>query len=324
MLRHVEFDTEQEEYEWITKTISELIGHGFLPKDIAILARTNRICQIYLRQLGEFVKQNSRYNFSVKTHEPQMQKKAREILSLWGTWHAVTKEFHNGDKASLADIIHKTFCENLQIDLSEIDSAVSSVAFPYVPAEELSYLCKHIDRVLYERLLLFQSAYKMGIEGIGLLIKKMDDLGITDSLLGENPRIFVNEIYKITERYRELVKDGSLHDFLDWLDNIDNENAITVSTAHRSKGHEFKVVFMVGCVDNLWPHYYAVKAGVQSALDDEMRLFYVGCTRAEEMLFLTSYRKDQHGMHKENSIYIDTLCQLGCFQNPASALEKTV
>ena len=64
--------------------------------------------------------------------------------------------------------------------------------------------------------------------------------------------------------------------------NSDVEDKVKVMTIHKSKGLEFPVVFVVGVNDGLLPH---VKS---HNLNEERRLFYVGLTRAEKLLYISS------------------------------------
>jgi DNA helicase-2/ATP-dependent DNA helicase PcrA len=59
-------------------------------------------------------------------------------------------------------------------------------------------------------------------------------------------------------------------------------------TLHTAKGLEFPVVFITGLEDGLFPHSRSMDEGRQ--LEEERRLFYVGMTRAEQKLYLTSAR----------------------------------
>ena len=68
----------------------------------------------------------------------------------------------------------------------------------------------------------------------------------------------------------------------------DEDNRVTLMTLHASKGLEFKVVFIAGLEEGLFP--LAQAAQDPTELEEERRLFYVGVTRAERMLFLTYAR----------------------------------
>jgi len=67
-------------------------------------------------------------------------------------------------------------------------------------------------------------------------------------------------------------------------DLVEESESVSLMSYHSSKGLEFKAVFLVGTNENLIPHKQSVEEG---NLDEERRLFYVGITRAKEYLFIS-------------------------------------
>ena len=75
-------------------------------------------------------------------------------------------------------------------------------------------------------------------------------------------------------------------------DNLDNiANNVTLMTLHSAKGLEFPIVFLAGCDEGVFPHQRTFN--VPSEMEEERRLMYVGVTRAEEKLYLTSAKRRQ-------------------------------
>ena len=70
-------------------------------------------------------------------------------------------------------------------------------------------------------------------------------------------------------------------------DNIDSENNyVMMMTVHSSKGLEFPVVYMVGMENGIFPS--AICFDKDDQMEEARRLCYVGITRAEEKLYMTS------------------------------------
>ena len=59
-------------------------------------------------------------------------------------------------------------------------------------------------------------------------------------------------------------------------------------TMHGAKGLEYPVVFIIGMEENVFPHSRSM--GDDEEMEEERRLAYVGITRAEQKLYLTSAR----------------------------------
>lgn len=65
-----------------------------------------------------------------------------------------------------------------------------------------------------------------------------------------------------------------------------SEDKLTLMTVHSAKGLEFRVVFVVGMEENLFPSQMSMDS--HRGLEEERRLFYVAITRAEEYLIITN------------------------------------
>lgn len=62
------------------------------------------------------------------------------------------------------------------------------------------------------------------------------------------------------------------------------EKPLTISTIHSAKGLEWHTVFIPHALEGIMPSSKAVS---EEELEEERRMFYVGCTRAKEHLFIT-------------------------------------
>ena len=111
----------------------------------------------------------------------------------------------------------------------------------------------------------------------------------------------IQEFLSVTNSFEERAEDEdkSLLAFLtdlaliadiDSLDKEENKNTekVVLMTMHGSKGLEYPVVFIIGMEENVFPHSRSM--GDDEEMEEERRLAYVGITRAEKALYLTSAR----------------------------------
>lgn len=99
--------------------------------------------------------------------------------------------------------------------------------------------------------------------------------------------------------------------YLDYLTQQSKESSkgVTLSTVHSSKGLEYKNVYIIDLIDGEFPAANSVEAfekGNIEALEEERRLFYVGMTRAKEVLdLITICNKNEKRV--ENSRFVKEL-----------------
>src|SRR5215470_329730 len=93
------------------------------------------------------------------------------------------------------------------------------------------------------------------------------------------------ESHERGEKLREFLDHATL---VSDQDTYDERSPIALMTLHTAKGLEFPVVLIMGLEDGLFPHSRSIMEAPQ--LEEERRLFYVGMTRAEHKLYLTSAR----------------------------------
>jgi DNA helicase II / ATP-dependent DNA helicase PcrA len=112
----------------------------------------------------------------------------------------------------------------------------------------------------------------------------------------QNIEEMLNAIQEFTISAREEGRPGQLGDYLQdvaLLTDQDTEkeedrNKVTMMTVHSAKGLEFKIVFVVGLEENLFPGNQSGSNFIpMEALEEERRLFYVAITRAQEQVYLS-------------------------------------
>lgn len=109
-----------------------------------------------------------------------------------------------------------------------------------------------------------------------------------------------NIVYEKMENVKELISIArdynNIDDFIESImtyvqeDKMDDDNnpKVNLMTIHGSKGLEWPIVIVIGCVENCLPHVISIKEG---NVEEERRLMYVAMTRAKNQLILSGTQK---------------------------------
>lgn len=123
-------------------------------------------------------------------------------------------------------------------------------------------------------------------------LRKEDEI-TADERIG-NLDEMVNAIREFDEEHPGATLDAFLQDISLLTDadkKVDNSKGlVTLMTIHMAKGLEFNTVHIAGCDEEIFPliRMSSMMSGTEmnEQMEEERRLFYVGCTRAEKQLYL--------------------------------------
>ncbi|EKE21181.1 MAG: hypothetical protein ACD_7C00316G0001 [uncultured bacterium] len=108
-------------------------------------------------------------------------------------------------------------------------------------------------------------------------------------------------------QYEETQSNPSLPDFIantilfketPYKKSTSANDRLQLMTLHSSKGLEFEACFLIGLEDHIIPHE---KSLLETSVEEERRLFYVGITRAKKYLTLSMSRTRRKNIHPKPS-----------------------
>lgn len=200
----------------------------------------------------------------------------------------------------------------------EIKDVLSYLSFLANPKNSVAL--KRITKLGKKRLQFFQEYYeefsrenfkesKDTIDILDGVLKKTDYLSFYDEHDPEDKA----RIENIKELRSVAIEFPTLLQFLENVALVEQENmpdklnikgkpdAVTLMTIHAAKGLEFKVVFIVGMEEGLFPHSQSLlNAG---EIEEERRLCYVAITRAKDKLYMSfAKRRLFYGQVSSNTI----------------------
>jgi DNA helicase II / ATP-dependent DNA helicase PcrA len=324
-----EFETADDEIKFITSAVSEKLELGLEPHDIAVLYRDNADAFPLLYSF-----ERTEIPFVLYSDDDVLKDEyISKIILLLRTVH----DFGNDELLSqllFVDLFEiepidvyriMQFCKQKKVDLFGVIGSKENLKNASVQEWEKIYslymqlsewsklarnapLLKSVESIIRESKFI---EYALSQDGSLAILEKLDSL-----LLAVKSMV-------------EVKKNSKLKDFIYYIDTLEThgskiekkkrqtfENRVSLMTAHRSKGLEYKVVFVTGLTDGKWGNKRSVEhfllplkrdSDKLAQNDDERRLFYVALTRAKNEVHLSYARSNREGKQKIKSQFVEEI-----------------
>jgi DNA helicase-2/ATP-dependent DNA helicase PcrA len=315
-IKFIHIDRVENEADEVAKKIKELTDEGYDFGDIAILVRANNHSEPFIRALS---RQAIPYQFL----GPGRLFKQQEIIDLI----SYLKVLYNlEDSVALYRLLSIDYFDISARDLAAIGNYARRFNLTFFEscekiddvfvAKETKEKVKKIMEIVGKHLKLVrretagQLLYYF-LEDTGLLSKMLSP----DSPEAEKKAVNISKFFDKLKTYEVDHRDATVFSVVDWLE-LSSElgesplaadtdwmdiNAVNILTVHSAKGLEFSVVFLVNLVGMRFPtverreQIPIPEALIKEILpvgdyhiEEERRLFYVGMTRARELVFFTA------------------------------------
>jgi DNA helicase II / ATP-dependent DNA helicase PcrA len=298
-ITYYEAQDERDEARFVVEQAQSLVRQGMKYGDMAVLYRMNTQSRVFEEVLN---KSGIAYTMvgGTKFYD---RKEIRDALSylkvLYNPYDSMSlQRIINVPKRGIgATTLAKLYDYATAQNATLFDVVTNAGSVPGLSARTAAKL-EEFSTLLFE---LMGEVDQVPIED--LIYDVIHKTGYIDDLLAERTAEAENRAANL-EELQSVAKDflfdeneeKTLAAFLEHValvsdvDDADlDENRITLMTLHSAKGLEFPAVFLVGMDEGIFPHQFA--NGNDHDLEEERRLCYVGITRAERYLFLTTARQ---------------------------------
>ena len=325
--RH-EFKAADSEYAWVAKQISELIKNGEKQSDIAVITPKHK----YLIPLLPYLKSYDNINITYEKRENVLEDTYIHQLT---TLSRFIYELSAGKNPAhrLLEILTFPFFEISALDAItalKTDYNDTRAALDFLANSENEKI-KNTAEVLAG---LTAKSFDTPLEEfLDLMLEKTNFLNFYCSSIHDFKTYSVYEnLSVLREHIKSHIKTEKprLKDFIDFLDDYeaagelilntspyqDATDSVQILTAHKSKGLEFKHVFIIATDDLSWgnskgnnnklslPKNLEMIRHTGQTEDECLRLFFVAITRAKKTLTLTNSKQDFAGKTPKRLEYL--------------------
>ena len=321
---------ERDECNYVVSCINNLINnYNYKYSDFAILMRINALSRRFEEALRS-------YAIPYKIYGGMSFYQRKEIKDIIAYLNIMINPY---DEVSILRIINvpkrnigdktintiKDFCLSNSITISEYIFNIDAYS------DVLNSTAENKIRdfsLLIKKLKSNQKNYNLG-DFIKYCIKETGIASMYDKNNEEDAVRLMNidEFINSSIEYSKLNFTNNLSEFLQSIALIndmeekdklsDNEDSVILSTVHSVKGLEFKVVFIIGVEENIFPLGRAKNSKEEE--EEERRLMYVAITRAKERLYIT--RAQNRYLYGRNQISLESVYWKDMFKKSSDKIK---
>lgn len=279
---YIKVDDEIKESEFVVNKIRDLVNIGYKYSDFAVLYRTNA----QSRTIEEaFVRSNTPYSI-IGSYYFYNRKEIKDLIAY------LNLIYNTSDDISLERIINVPKRKIGNKTISNIKDAANEKNISMFDAIESG---KELE---FKNIILSLKEESKNISLSKLIEEVLEKTGIRKEYELDNSDYNENRIESLNEFKSVAInfEENGIYDLGTFLENIalvsdsslykEEKNGVNLMTLHSAKGLEFKVVFILGMEEGVFPHSRSFES--LSELEEERRLCYVGITRAKMKLYLLS------------------------------------
>src|SRR3989338_3963986 len=327
-----EFSTSYTENHFIAQEVKKLIESGEKPNEIAIIYRNNSDAK-------DIADMFSRMGIEYTLEGGENVLESGLIIRLMHILKVILKIRNKSEDIDLFTLLNYEFLEIKGLDILKLSrfastrklnlfEAISHSEIAESKIENIKVLKAFFEKIVYWNELSANVTFMKFLEQV------IDESGFLNWILNkDNSYELLNKLNSFLSEAKRLnysKKNLSLEVFLNYVDlmvdnglgisekTIDVETkAVKLTTAHKSKGLEFKHVFIPKFMDKKWGNainrdLVKLPTSILKTIDlsnekaiknqleeDERRLFFVVLTRAKENITITSAKSNQTAKYQK-------------------------
>ncbi len=282
---YIRVDDEIKESDFVINKIKEAVSIGYHYNDFAVLYRTNAQSRVVEEA---FVRENIPYNI-IGSYFFYSRKEIKDLIAY------LNLIYNKDDSVSLERVIN---VPKRGIGAKTVDKIRQTASLNNISMFDAIDSGKELE---FKKLILELTEDSKNSSLPDLIDNILDKSGMRreyeqdDSLESESRLESLEEFKSVAINFEE----NGIYDLETFLESVmlvsdrgqynNDEDRVNIMTLHSAKGLEFKVVFILGMEEGIFPHSRSFES--LNELEEERRLCYVGITRAKMKLYLLSTKR---------------------------------